>query len=119
MIDEPVPTMPEIVPAISPTTRTKRKAIRSPQPSLRATGSHECAPDDKLREAIHLGPRKRMDCFVASLLAMTEEGFPTHDSLLLTPYWQQAQVMTSAIWDHLERADHGHQGKLPLRQHAI
>jgi hypothetical protein len=24
-----------------------------PQPSLRANGSRECAPDDRLREAIH------------------------------------------------------------------
>jgi hypothetical protein len=29
------------------------------RPSLRATGSRECAPDDRLREAIHLAaPRK-------------------------------------------------------------
>jgi hypothetical protein len=30
MIDEPVPTMPEIVPAISPTMRTKRKPNLTP-----------------------------------------------------------------------------------------
>jgi hypothetical protein len=40
------------------------------KPSLRANGSRECAPDDRLREAIHLAAQ-RMDCFVASLLAMT------------------------------------------------
>src|ERR1700704_873897 len=39
-------------------------------PSLRATGSRECAPDDRLREAIHGGASGRMDCFVALLLAM-------------------------------------------------
>jgi hypothetical protein len=39
-------------------------------PSLRADGSRECAPDDRLHEAIHLRLSK-MDCFVASLLAMT------------------------------------------------
>jgi hypothetical protein len=27
-------------------------------PSLRATGSRECAPDDRLREAIHLAAKK-------------------------------------------------------------
>jgi len=35
-----------------------------------ANGSRECAPDDRLREAIHLLGGK-LDCFVASLLAMT------------------------------------------------
>src|ERR1700726_2062696 len=40
-------------------------------PSLRANGSRERAPDDKLREAIH-SHTQRMDCFVASLLAMTK-----------------------------------------------
>jgi hypothetical protein len=39
-------------------------------PSLRANGSRERAPDDRLREAIH-NHEKRLDCFVASLLAMT------------------------------------------------
>src|ERR1039458_8787662 len=34
--------------------------------SLRANGSRECAPDDRLREAIHSCP---MDCFAS--LAMT------------------------------------------------
>jgi hypothetical protein len=38
---------------------------------LRANGSRECAPDDRLREAIQPCPRKILDCFVASLLAMT------------------------------------------------
>jgi hypothetical protein len=43
-------------------------------PSLRANGSRECAPDDRLREAIHtflLSLRGAVDCFVAALLAMT------------------------------------------------
>jgi hypothetical protein len=34
-------------------------------PSLRANGSRECAPDDKLREAIQCDAGK-LDCFVAS-----------------------------------------------------
>jgi hypothetical protein len=28
------------------------------RPSLRANGSHECAPDDRVREAIHLAQKK-------------------------------------------------------------
>jgi hypothetical protein len=32
---------------------------------LRANGSRECAPDDKLREAIHGLTIRRVDCFVA------------------------------------------------------
>ena len=39
--------------------------------SLRANGSRECAPDDRLREAIH-SRKERLDCFVAALLAMTK-----------------------------------------------
>ncbi len=42
--------------------------------SLRANGSRECAPDDRLREAIHGAAGGGMNCFVASLLAMTAEG---------------------------------------------
>ena len=38
-------------------------------PSLRANGSRECAPDDRLREAIHGNAQSSLDCFVASLLA--------------------------------------------------
>ncbi|KRR04009.1 hypothetical protein CP49_12615 [Bradyrhizobium valentinum] len=33
--------------------------------SLRANGSRECAPDDRLREAIHRAACGDMDCFVA------------------------------------------------------
>src|SRR5437868_9653491 len=42
----------------------------SQPPSLRANGSGECPPDDRLREAIQ-SHKVRLDCFVASLLAMT------------------------------------------------
>src|SRR6266550_8769610 len=35
-----------------------------PISSLRANGSRECVPDDRLREAIHETTRK-LDCFVA------------------------------------------------------
>jgi hypothetical protein len=46
---------------------------RSFKPSLRANGSRECAPDDRLREAIQLWHRK-LESWIASsqvLLAMT------------------------------------------------
>jgi len=37
------------------------------------TGRREAPPDDKLREAIQLAAqRTKLDCFVASLLAMTK-----------------------------------------------
>src|SRR3954469_13506204 len=32
---------------------------RLPQPSLRANGSRECAPDDRLREAIHRAAERK------------------------------------------------------------
>src|ERR1700716_2847126 len=42
------------------------------KPSLRANGSRECAPDDRLREAIQLlcsdKEKRKLDCFVAALL---------------------------------------------------
>jgi hypothetical protein len=41
------------------------------EPSLRANGSRECAPDERLREAIHGSTCCGMDCYVAALLAMT------------------------------------------------
>ena len=37
-------------------------------PRCKPTGARKCAPDDMLREAIHLATQGRMDCFVASLL---------------------------------------------------
>src|SRR6267378_6025790 len=46
------------------------------KPSLRANGSRECAPDDRVREAIQLcDERKKRDCFVASLLGRKWESF--------------------------------------------
>jgi hypothetical protein len=33
--------------------------------SLRANGSRQCAPDDRLREAIHWAAKAKLDCFVA------------------------------------------------------
>jgi len=41
--------------------------------SLRANGSGECPPDDRLSEAIQ-DHEEKLDCFVASLLAMTAVG---------------------------------------------
>jgi len=47
-----------------------RRKKRDAAPSLRANGSGECPPDDRFREAIQCR-EGRLDCFVASLLAMT------------------------------------------------
>src|SRR3954469_4652516 len=47
----------------------------APSTSLRANGSRECAPDDRLREAIqrHAG---RLDCFVARAPRKDGDGIP-------------------------------------------
>ena len=50
--------------------------------SLRANGSRERAPDDRLREAIHVSTVRKVDCFVAAL--------PCANALRLS------QAMTSA-----------------------
>jgi hypothetical protein len=38
------------------------------RPSLRANGSRERAPDDRLHEAIHCATKRKMDCFVAEFI---------------------------------------------------
>src|SRR6266436_7899607 len=53
--------------------RRRLRVLARSRPSLRANGSRECAPDDKLREAMHACRKESMDCFVASLLAMTSK----------------------------------------------
>src|SRR5882757_7219171 len=52
---------------------TSSSCLRST--SLRADGSRECAADDRLREAIQ-SRKARLDCFVATLLAMTADTLP-------------------------------------------
>ena len=42
-----------------------------PAPSLRANGSRECAPDDRLREAIQL-PSRRQESWIASPLRSSQ-----------------------------------------------
>jgi hypothetical protein len=42
------------------------------KPSLRATGSRECAPDDRLREAIHSVTKKEWIASSLTLRAMTK-----------------------------------------------
>ena len=41
---------------------------------MRANGSRECAPDDRLREAIHGSAQFDMDCFVAEFIIGPAEG---------------------------------------------
>jgi hypothetical protein len=43
-------------------------------PSLRANGSSECAPDDRLREAIHSAAKEEWIASSLTLLAMTAMG---------------------------------------------
>jgi hypothetical protein len=45
-------------------------------PSLRANGSRECAPDDRLREAIQNATSKNWIASSQELLAMTELAIP-------------------------------------------
>ena len=58
---------------------------------MRANGSHECAPDDKLREAIQKSDRVgSMDCFVASLLATTADKRPCSRGTIRTRVMHQS-----------------------------
>src|SRR5712671_746306 len=60
-------------------------------PSLRANGSRECAPDDRLREAIQ---SRGMDCFVAEFIIGPAEGGTR---------WLLAMTTTAVGW--VERSD--------------
>jgi hypothetical protein len=51
--------------------RAARQQANGASPSLRANGSRECAPDDRLREAIQLYQRKSWIASSQVLLAMT------------------------------------------------
>ena len=67
----PAPSLPSRVTKMQNSGKSCRGNATSHPPSLRANGSRERAPDDRLREAIHSAASRDMDCFVASLLAMT------------------------------------------------
>src|SRR5262249_13017078 len=68
--------------AVSGIIRCARSRVSSS--SLRANGSRECAPDDRLREAIHAAARGELDCFVA--VAPRNDGKkPAGGGLHLTP----------------------------------
>ena len=45
----------------------------NPKPSLRANGSGECPPDDRLREAIQFF-QESLDCFVAEFIIGSAKG---------------------------------------------
>src|SRR5258708_6191374 len=64
-----------------PQSHRPRGADNAVTPSLRANGSRECAPDDRLREAIHSAASGKLDCFVASLLAMTAIHTPARPTM--------------------------------------
>ena len=54
--------------------KTCRENANVCPPSLRANGSRECAPDDRLREAIHFAAKKAWIASSLALLAMTAGG---------------------------------------------
>src|SRR5579872_255419 len=54
----------------------------SKRASLRANGSGECPPDDRLREAIHLTSERRWIASSLSLLAMTRAGYNAANTAL-------------------------------------
>src|SRR5882757_5760104 len=53
--------------------RDRKVASAALSTSLRANGSGECPPDDRLREAIHFAPQRKKEWIASSqgLLAMT------------------------------------------------
>jgi hypothetical protein len=57
---------------------------------LRANGSRECAPDDRLREAIQKATNKNWIASSQELLAMTELAIPIQ--LKLIPLWSRSSA---------------------------
>src|SRR6267378_3145538 len=53
-------------------------------PSLRATGSRECAPDDRLREAIHASPSLRAQRSKKQGAGLLRRGAPRNDGVTLS-----------------------------------
>jgi hypothetical protein len=53
---------------VKPGDDSRVSNFKQPPPSLRANGSRECAPDDKLREAIQL-LRSKEESWIASSLS--------------------------------------------------
>src|SRR5260370_31427817 len=62
-------------------SRASCVACGSCLPSLRANGSRECAPDDRLREAIHKAATEEWIASSLALLAMTIHSRPAHTRL--------------------------------------
>src|SRR6266702_2461561 len=103
MIEEPVPTMPLMVPARSPTVRTKRKpktyCLRdSFRPERKATNFRN-APATQLRSVWRV-TSPAIERAADTMLA-AGSGYETH------------------LKDHSEGTDRANQGKLPLRPDAI
>src|SRR5689334_22124538 len=113
MIDEPVPTMPEMVPARRPTMRTKRKPITYPVVSPHPEEPRSGVSKDEGPVWPH-GSRRRK-----RLLTMRGRTADAMLCRLLTAGWQQGRTMKTAAPPHLERDHHATEGKLPLRQDAI
>src|SRR5258706_8054150 len=71
------------------------------EPSLRANGSRECAPDDRLREAIH-GRNKKKDGLLRRY-APRNDGKPAYDFALATRCARAAHLIFRAIRGRRER----------------
>ena len=70
--------------------------------SLRANGSRECAPDDRLREAIHLDARQAWIASSASLLAMTAmQKLPDGQITSCFPKWLVQPLLQKYFPSHL------------------
>src|SRR5690242_11294757 len=113
MIDEPVPTMPEMVPARRPTMRTKRKPITYPVVSPHPEEPRSGVSKDEGPVWPH-GSRRRK-----RLLTMRGRTADAMLCRLLTAGSQQDRTMKTAAPPHLERDHHATEGKLSLRQYAI
>jgi hypothetical protein len=72
---------------------------------LRANGSRECAPDDRLREAIQ-GNKKELDCFVACA--------PRNDENASAPFLAGVGKAQRAHHMKSESLDGGHGASAPL-----
>jgi hypothetical protein len=84
---------------------------RARSTSLRANGSRECAPDDRLREAIHLSVLVViMDCFATLAMTMWRQWPATnrYNWQITSDYPKSCQAPESKILCFRSRPNHPH-----------
>src|SRR5690242_8656309 len=86
MIDEPVPTIPEMVPAISPTTRTNRKPKFSPE--LQLCDAH-LSRDAQTKSGVR-------NCHISHLKSLNKSGLLRVHMLR---HLSSQQFQTTEEWD--------------------